>query len=84
MKVRVYYNGYEDVYIPQYRWFGVWRNYKCFKAIDGYYFIRECSAKEDAIAFLNAQRTNRKVDREREAAAKERSKKSGVVYEEVI
>ena len=31
MKVRVYYDGYKDVYLPQYRWFGIWRPYKCFE-----------------------------------------------------
>ena len=86
MKVRVYYDGYKDVYFPQYRWFGIWRPYKCFEygAMGVYYSNRECQTKEDAIAFLKIQKTNRKIDQEREAAAKERSKKSGVVYEDVI
>ena len=88
MKVRVYYDGYKDTYIPQYRWFGIWRPYKRFEYIRAgaycYYINREHQTKEDAIAFLKIQKTNRKIDQEREAAAKERSKKSSVVYEETI
>ena len=86
MKVRVYYDGYKDNSQAQYRELGIWRTYKyCVCGVYGAEHInREFKTKEDAITFLNIQITIRKANQESEAAAKERSKKSGVVYEDVI
>jgi hypothetical protein len=87
MKVRVYYDGYNDVYRPQYKWCGFWRSFIEFGITPygcGPILKTHRATKEEAIAYLNKKKAQRKAERESEAAAKERSKKSGVVYEDVI
>jgi hypothetical protein len=87
MKVRVYYNGYKNVYLPQHRWFGIWKTFTTSET--DFYFSEFCtdleySSQEKAVAYLNLVKEQCQKDRKREAASKERAKKSGVVYEDVI
>jgi len=76
MKVRVYYDGYNNIYRPQYKGCGLWRSFIEFESTPygcPSKLLTDCSTKEEAIAYLNKQKSQR-----------ERSKKSGVVYEDVI
>ena len=51
----------------------------------GYYEVVESAhTKEGAVNYLHCVKARIQKERESEAAAKERSKKSGVVYEDVI
>lgn len=76
MKVRIYYDGYYDEYKPQYRKYGFWFNFLA----PIYGDIGFCKLK-DAIEFLEGEKRRRIVNKEEEVLAKERAKKSGVVYE---
>jgi hypothetical protein len=84
MKVRVYYDGYEDEYLPQYMKWGTWWTFKWDKFVDCVGVVKiemKCPTKEDAIEWIEWVKQRNKVAREKELAAREREKKSGVVYE---
>jgi hypothetical protein len=83
MKVRVYYDGYKDEYLPQYKDWGIWRTFEWDKLV-GYRVVKfemKFPTKEEAIEYIEWVNQRNKVKKEREAAAKERDKKSGIVYE---
>lgn len=84
MKLRVYYDGYKDRYIIEHKWFGLmWRSYvtfrSCYDGLTEEYYIFK--SEQDAIEFVNAKRNEVEEERKIEALAKERSKKSKVIYE---
>ena len=87
MKVRVYYNGYEDRYIPQYRWsFFFWFPF------DDVYPLRYFDSfipvslgfrkKDEAIEWLNNKKIAIQKERERVSVAKNRS--NNIVYEDIV
>lgn len=86
MKVRIYYKGYDDLYRCQYRKYGIWWNFKkwvgggCYDA--GYTTNRSFATLEEAKAWMASARAEYINDNKSRAAAKERDKKSGVVYTE--
>jgi predicted alpha/beta-fold hydrolase len=86
MKVRIYYDGYANTYLPQYRWFGIWFNFRgCISKYGSQFNLsREYDTKDEAIKFLDGEKLRRKANRNTAAAGKERAKKSGVAYEDVI
>jgi hypothetical protein len=80
MKVRIYYDGYKDQYQCQYRQFGIWRIFRDDWDGTKQIYVTQSGAVDN----LTRIKVERQADRKKEAAAKERSKKSGVVYEDVI
>ena len=86
MKVRVYYDGYHDVYLPQGKLCGIWFTFHEFD-IMGVGALGDkvrFRTKTSAVEYFIKLKAERKTAQESEVAAKERSKKSGVVYEDVI
>ena len=85
MKVRVYYDGYKDRYYPQYK---EWFKWHCFRELSHYqsHYLVDVGfeTKNNAIKYLTMKKIEYQKEKEREAAARERDKKSGVVYEDVI
>jgi hypothetical protein len=84
MKVRIYYEGYENIYLCQYKKWGIWWNFtKWFSGgDDGYTDRRIFMTMEEAKEFLASEKTEYLEGKKLEAAAKERDKKSGVVHAE--
>lgn len=85
MKVRVYYNGYKDIFFPQWKGWFLWHNFMDEDAMDWAcesYPPFTFSKKEAAIAFLEKKHKELSIERYKEDAARFRAKKSGVVFQD--
>lgn len=79
MKVRVFYKGYENRYFPQYRKFGMWRDYTVKHSLhddpNGGF-----ATEKEAIKYLEHE----KIKKELELMKLKRDKLSRSVYETEI
>ncbi len=85
MKVRIYYDGYADRYLPQYKLCDfIWvpfKAYQLFHAKDNRQKLKFLH-KDDALNWLQFKKNDLLIEKKRKQEAVLRAKSTGVVFEE--
>lgn len=82
MKVRIYYKGYDNKYVCQYRNWGIWWTFEEWNN-KGYNVASSFVTLDAAKEWLETARATYIHDNKMRNAAKERDKKSGIAYTEI-